>query len=192
MTHEVAALYVDERGPYMDMDGVDQWTVDRDARLYDGPNSVVAHPPCADWSRLRAFARRDDARKSCGPRAVEQVREFGGVLEHPAHSSLWRGLSLPRPYGTGYLCRSLRDSEGGFTLAVNQCDWGHKAQKATWLYISGVHPRDVPALPLPGTPTHVVTTSRRGPRLTKMGTVEGRLTPPAFAAFLVDIARRAG
>ena len=179
----IAALYVDARGPYLDMPGVDPWTIDRDARLYDGPSSVVAHPPCADWSRLSAFAKDDPARRACGPRAVEQVRKFGGVLEHPSFSKLWHHEDMPRP---GEFC----DEWGGWTLDVRQCDWGHKAEKRTWLYIVGVPNLGVTPL-TGGSPTHVVTTSRGRPDLPEMGKVERRLTPPAFAEFLVSIARSA-
>jgi hypothetical protein len=49
----VAALYVDPRGPYASMPGVDPWDVERDARTYAGPYPVVAHPPCGSWGRFR-------------------------------------------------------------------------------------------------------------------------------------------
>ena len=48
----IAALYVEENGCYYGLDGVDPWGVTRDARKYDGPFPVVAHPPCARWSAL--------------------------------------------------------------------------------------------------------------------------------------------
>lgn len=48
----IAALYIDERGPYVGLPGVDAWGISRDARLYEGPWPVVAHPPCARWCRL--------------------------------------------------------------------------------------------------------------------------------------------
>ena len=159
------------------------------------PHSVVAHPPCADWSSLRAFARDDPERRSCAPRAVEQVREFGGVLEHPAHSSLWREMGLPRPSGLGFLGRSHSDAHGGWTLWVEQCAWGHRARKATWLYLVGVTPRR--AMPRTGgTPTHVCSSlskrriaRARSPQLPEMPKVDRHLTPVAFAEWLVGIAR---
>lgn len=42
----IAALYVDELGPYMRMAGVDPWGITRDARRYKGPYPIVAHPDC--------------------------------------------------------------------------------------------------------------------------------------------------
>ena len=49
----VAALYVDPRGIYAGMPDVELWGLpDRDARAYDGPHPVVAHPPCSRWCRL--------------------------------------------------------------------------------------------------------------------------------------------
>ena len=47
----VSALYVQRGGVYWDVPGVDPWDEERDARLYTGPNPVVAHPPCQRWGR---------------------------------------------------------------------------------------------------------------------------------------------
>jgi hypothetical protein len=75
-----AALYVDPRGPYPKL-VADWYDAERDARTYAGPWPVVAHPPCGSRSKLRHLYKRDDG--DCAPRALEQVRAFGGVLEHP-------------------------------------------------------------------------------------------------------------
>jgi hypothetical protein len=48
----IAALYVQTNGVYYGLPDVDPWDETRDARLYDGPWPVVAHPPCNRWSRL--------------------------------------------------------------------------------------------------------------------------------------------
>lgn len=48
----IAALFVDEAGCYADLPGIDVWGASRDARTYDGPYPVVAHPPCQRWGRF--------------------------------------------------------------------------------------------------------------------------------------------
>lgn len=55
----VAALYVQTNGVYFGLDDVDPWDEKRDARLYDGPWPVVAHPPCEQLAPL-AWGRRND------------------------------------------------------------------------------------------------------------------------------------
>jgi hypothetical protein len=179
----VAALYVDGSGPYMAIPTVDPWTIERDASGYGGPHPIVAHPPCADWSRLKGLAKHVPGRRELGPLAVEQVRRWGGVLEHPAHSSLWAACDLPRP-------GELPDQWGGWSIAVNQQAWGHVARKPTWLYLVGID-RGV-VVPLEGgEATHVVSTSRRGGDKRRCSKRLRILSPPAFAAWLVELAGQA-
>jgi hypothetical protein len=179
----IAALYVDATGPYLSMPGVDAWPESRDARGYPGPHAIVAHPPCADWSRLSGMAKHVPGRRELAPLAVMQVRTFGGVLEHPAWSKLWPELGLPRP-------GELPDAWGGWSIEVNQVAWGHKAAKPTWLYFVGVERSDVRPLS-GGVPTHVIATSTRDAdrRLPKLHAKAARLSPPDFAAWLVSLAR---
>src|SRR5688572_4947945 len=135
MSLVVAALFVSPVGPYAGVAGVDLWDERRDARTYDGPYRVVAHPPCERWGRYwhggpSARVRRvkgDDA--GCFAAALDAVRRFGGVLEHPAASAAWEahGLIAP-PRAGGWV---VADWEGGWTCCVDQGHYGHRAQKAT-------------------------------------------------------------
>ena len=50
--HLVATLFVQEKGCYSGLPGVDAWPKSRDARLYAGPWPVVAHPPCQRWGKM--------------------------------------------------------------------------------------------------------------------------------------------
>ena len=64
----IAALFVQPRGIYSRIDGVDLWPEERDARRYAGPWPVVAHPPCERFGRWAgAMWRR---RRSIFPRVL--------------------------------------------------------------------------------------------------------------------------
>jgi hypothetical protein len=188
----VAALFVDRLGPYAKMAGVDAWFLPRDAREYAGPHPVVAHPPCGPWSSLRHLYR--GAEHDCGPRAVEQVRAYGGVLEQPAGSRLWKHCGLPIPFEAGEFGE--RDYDGwGFSIQVQQVSWGHVARKKTWLYLAGV---DVNAMARTrlygGEPTHWCSGGGTGrgktpPGIKVCSAQQRRRTPPAFAEWLVMLAR---
>lgn len=91
----IAALYVDPRGPYPSIPGVDAWDEARDARGFTGPGPVIVHPPCGPWGLLAEFCYLQDV--ALAPLAVGQVREHAGVLEHPVGSRLWGACGLPAP-----------------------------------------------------------------------------------------------
>lgn len=137
----VAALYVDPKGVYAGLEGVDVWGEERDARLYAGPWPVVAHPPCEAWSAWRsAWRERTTGRRvgddgGCFASALAAVRRFGGVLEHPAHSLAWLAHDLPAPGGTHWLAGLGVD---GWVCEVDQALFGHRARKRTWLYCAGI------------------------------------------------------
>ena len=136
----VAALFVQKDGVYFGVPGVDPWDEERDARLYGGPYPVVAHPPCARWSRLAGFTearfglkRGEDG--GCFKAALAAVREFGGVIEHPAYTDAFKAFDLPRPtVREGWTL----DMDGGASCYVEQGRYGLPVKKATWLYAYGV------------------------------------------------------
>ena len=187
LVRPVTALCVRSDSIYKTL-GVNCYDATRDCRNYHGPNPVIAHPPCGRWGKLKRMSQATDEEKSIGPWAVAQVRSFGGVLEHPAYSTLWKAAGLPRPGKT--------DSYGGYTLDIDQYWWGHRAQKRTWLYVCGCNPRNVPAIPIKlGTAPRVIT-NRPGlksgqPGYRKKVTKRERdATPPELAQWLVELASR--
>ena len=137
----VAALFVDPRGVYAGLPDVEVWDEERDARLYDGPWPVVAHPPCQRWCRfakqvelLHGYKVGDD--DGCFYSALDSVKTYGGVLEHPAGSLAWDHFGLPKPTSTVGWTHSFLD--GGYSCYVEQGRYGLRMRKATWLYAYGL------------------------------------------------------
>lgn len=132
----IAALFVQTNGCYFNLKGVDPWDEQRDARLYAGPWPVVAHPPCARWCAGLADVNQarygykigDDG--GCFASALESVRSWGGVLEHPAYTHAWKRFGLTPPHKRGWQ----RSLDGGWVCEVSQCAYGTPFRKLTWLY----------------------------------------------------------
>jgi len=147
----VAALYVETDGAYYDQPGVEPWDEVRDARHYAGPYPVVAHPPCQRWGKMwfgqPLTVKRTGIRKKlgddggCFAAALQAVRTFGGVLEHPWGSQAWPHFNLNTPPRSGGWV--VADFFGGWTCCVEQGQYGHYARKPTLLYAFGV---DLPSL----------------------------------------------
>lgn len=205
MRATVAALYVETDGAYFGIPGVDPWDVNRDARLYKGPLPVVAHPPCQRWGRYsenhpikgKIAVTGDDG--GCFAAAIEAVRTYGGVLEHPAHSKAWAHFDLNRPPHAGGWVRA--DFEGGWTCHVEQGHYGHFSRKPTWLYACHV---DLPSLRWGAGEqrVHPVALAKHGyekaRRIGMMAMVGGKdktrirnATPPQFRDILVSMASSA-
>jgi hypothetical protein len=183
---EVAVLFARQDSVYKALPGCEVYDMERDARTYDGPWPVVAHPPCRAWATLRNHAKPRPDERNLARLAVALVREFGGVLEHPYRSTLWNAQRLP-PVGT-------RDAFGGFTLVIDQNWWGHRAQKRTRLYVVGCEPNEVPELPLVlGEATHTVGLWSGRDKATCRPSIakhEHEHTPRDLAAWLVELAAR--
>lgn len=189
----IAALFVDARGVYARLPGVECWDRSRDARTYAGPHRVVAHPPCTRWCRLAkavqgryGHAPGDD--EGCFASALASVRRFGGVLEHPAESLAWPAFGLRTPHRPGGW---LPTRCGGWVCSIEQGMYGHRARKTTWLYVIGERPpelrwgRSVP------TATVSYMTNHGGGDLPRLSKREASATPLDFALTLITIASAA-
>ena len=178
MTRTVAILCAARNSIYKTMDGVDVYDITRDCRTFPGGMPIVAHPPCRSWSAFCAHqAKPVEGEKELGPLCVELVKANGGVLEHPAHSRLFDATDSPKPGD--------KPRHGLVAIAVKQCWWGHTQSKGTWLLLSGL---TIDRLDIPFR-LHVEDGDRR--RWQVKSTHQRSATPPKFAEWLVDLARKA-
>lgn len=190
----VQALFVDPKGPYPGLLGVDNcWDVDRDARYYDGAEPVVCHPPCQLWVNLAAVNWKRYQRerpawypggsdRGCFSSALLDVFRCGGVLEHPASTHAWAEFGIPAPPSSGWgYCASLRL----WVCEVWQSAYGHAARKRTWLVYHGAwEPFELNWSREPGT-HQVGWFDRKKPTLGKRAASE---TPVEFAKVLIALA----
>lgn len=197
----VAALYVQSGGAYFGRPDVDPWDARRDARGYQGPFPVVAHPPCSRWCQLAAVVEKryghrigDDG--GCFAAALASVRTWGGVLEHPAFSKAWDRFGLRKPpSGPGWHPQG----DGGWVAYVQQLYYGFPAKKATWLLAYGIAERDLPVLRGEWNvgkiePSAIVSYCNRHtfrPETYRLPKKAASQTPPAFRELLLDMARGA-
>jgi hypothetical protein len=141
----IAALFVEGDGIYAGLPGIDLWPIERDARKYAGPWPVIAHPPCQRWGRFwhgstrkpHQFKLGDDG--GCFVAALTAVRQWGGVLEHPADSQAWDYYRIHKPPRSGGWING-GDMRGSWTCYVEQGFYGHMSRKPTWLYAYGFNP----------------------------------------------------
>jgi len=133
----------------------------------------------------------------CFAAALDSVRRWGGVLEHPEASHAWQRFELNAPPRDGGWITA--DFCGGWTCCVEQGHYGHAARKATWLYCYGA--TSLPSLLWgPSSATARIDmgfhSAEERRRAIKTGVVQQlskrqrAATPLAFAEILVSIAAR--
>jgi hypothetical protein len=121
----VAVLWICRRSNWIHFwPRVEPWGEYRNALLYAGPCPIIAHPPCGPWGQYRSYCHQSPTH---GIRAMEMVHRWGGIVEQPSGSRLFR-----------------EHGRGGTILRVNQGDYGHPARKATHLYVIAPHQRPTP------------------------------------------------
>jgi hypothetical protein len=182
----ISVLFVAKNSVYKTLtdssgEPLDCWDEERNALNWPGGNPVVAHPPCRLFCMLKHLSTAPIEEKQLAYWALDQVRQWGGVMEHPAGSTLWKERALPKP--------GQRD-EWGFTFGLEQFWFGHLAQKRTWLYICGTQARDLPEIPMRfGYPKNLWSTHKNSMKRVRHSGIRNA-TPPAFAKWLVETAER--
>lgn len=166
----VAALFVRKQNHYMAL-GADCYDVERDALTWPGGAPGIYHPPCRAWGQLSHFAKPRAGERELAVWAMHNVRLFGGVVEHPYASRLWRE--------SGCLRHGLRDKFGGILFPVYQSWWGHRAPKKSCFYVVGA---------IPSLPDHLPPVMQMS--IASMGVNERERTPAALAEWLVELASR--
>jgi len=199
----VSGLFVETDGAYFGLDGIDPWDIARDARTYRGPWPVVAHPPCTRWGRYwggapcKPHQHRLGEDDGCFASALTAVRNYGGVLEHPAHSRAWSYFGLKTPPSAGSWVTA--DDFGGSTCHVEQGHYGHMSRKGTWLYAAHI---ELPELIWGPSEQRIHPTAlakygyAKARRIGVMAMVGGKdktkirnATPPQFRDVLIGMAR---
>ncbi len=141
------ALFVVKDGIYFNDPAIEPWDFSRNAFNCENGAPAIAHPPCDRWGRYWSGGPSVKIRKKLGDDkgcfafALWYVRTHGGVIEHPEASHAWNFFGLSRPPKKGGWIKA--DEYGGFTCCVEQGHYGHKARKATWLYINKCPPVDL-------------------------------------------------
>lgn len=204
--YQIAALFVETDGIYFAADNVQPWDESADARLYTGPYPVVAHPPCQRWGRYwhgapnkpNQYGMGED--KGCFAAALLAVRNYGGVIEHPAHSHAYAHFGIAPPPKSGGWVKA--DNFGGLTCYVEQGHYGHISRKPTWLYVNGNRCKPPELIWGPSEQKiHPVALAKHGyekaRRIGMIAMIGGRdktrlrnATPAEFANILISIARQ--
>lgn len=162
----VPVLFTRKTSPYLAL-GCDCYDADRDALTWLGGRPAIYHPPCRSWGQLSHMAKPRPGERELAIWAMASVRKWGGVLEHPINSRLWSV--------SGCLSWGVRDAFGGVLVPLYQSSFGHRAPKATCLYMVVDHVPEIPE------PRPTVTTVER------MGRPEREATPFELAKWLVDL-----
>lgn len=117
----VAVLWVEPKSNYYRLLPCSLlWNARRNARNYPGPHPVICHPPCGPWGKYRSVSQES---KEDGRIAMEIVHRWGGIVEQPVGSSLFKEYGM-----------------GGVTFQLDQYCFGHLAKKNTILYMVGKLP----------------------------------------------------
>jgi hypothetical protein len=177
---KIGVLFARNDSRYKDFEMYDVYDIDRDARGYAEVFPVICHPPCRAWGRLSHMANPRPDEKDLAWFSLDMIHKHGGILEHPTGSRLWKEANLPLA-GQGY------GSKGGFTLEIDQFDFGHVAHKNTKLYIYGLTMEELPPLPpknMNGTDRSICGNVKGTKRCTQY---QREYTPDELIKFLTDI-----
>jgi hypothetical protein len=124
----ISVLCIQKDSNYLQIPNLDLWDYVRNAYNFCGDNPVICHPPCQQWSRLKAFAKEDKLEKELALFCWEKIQVNGGIFEHPLGSSFFKFVNADRKK----------------MFVVHQSWWGFPARKPTILYFNNFSPLATP------------------------------------------------
>ena len=125
----ISVLCAKKNSVYKTIPGIDVWDEERDAYFFTGSNPVITHAPCAQWSRMKAFANDNPDEKELAYFCLKNVIRNGGIFEHPAGSSFFKEAGITKGI-----------------YSVDQSWWGFPATKRTYLFFSECKPFPFPLM----------------------------------------------
>lgn len=180
MITPVKVLFCEEKTIYSKL-GCDTYNKERNALTCKSAEPCIYHPPCRTWGRLRKLCGNYPGEHLLAVWSIFRIWRYGGVLEHPAGSKLWKLLNLPLP-GSGV------DSRGGFSLSIDQHWFGHPCKKNTWLYIKGINQSEIPEYEIPFTyVTHCISSTNKSIGMKEVSKNWRNRTPEKLASFMIQI-----
>lgn len=180
MSYKPVVLFTQVKSTYHKLD-CDCFDIERNALTCNRLEAAIYHPPCRTWARLRGLCNNEPGEHLLAVWSIIRIWRYGGVLEHPAGSKLWKLMQLPLP-GSGV------DSKGGFSLSIDQFWFGHKCKKNTWLYIRGCDPGQIPAYPLNfDLIQHCISSTGKKSQLKEVSKKWREKTPVALAQWLIEL-----
>lgn len=120
---EIAVLCAAEKSHYYEISGLDIYDRKRDARSFVGSTPVICHAPCAQWSKMRLFAKFNASDKELAWFCFKKWFLNGGIFEHPEGSWFFKEVEHLLPPGVR-------------KYKVDQSDFGFPARKSTILYFN--------------------------------------------------------
>lgn len=172
-------LFTQQKSNYYNLQGFDCYDQVRNAFTCDSSLPGIYHPPCRRFSRLRGLSTAPQNERIFGYWSIGRVRKYGGIVEHPADSLLWKQCKVGTP--------SSPDSWGGYLISVNLSWFGYPAQKRTGLYIVGVPYKDLPALPLSFDAITRIVSSSRSSKLKEVSKSKRSMTPVKLCYWLRSV-----
>lgn len=175
MKNMITVLCAQKNSNYHKIPGLDVWDAARDAYYFTGSNPVITHGPCAQWSRLKAFASDRPDEKELAYFCLTKVIRNGGIFEHPSGSSFFKAVGIT--------------SQSQGLYSVDQSWWGFPARKTTLLYFRGCKPLPFPLFE--HIHTHIVG-RHKGQSLPAMSKAQHSTTVIPFAQWMINSIRSGG
>ena len=124
----IAALYVETGGCYFGLPDIDPWDEKRDARLYDGPYPVIAHPPCTRMANSGVMWLE---KRNLWDDLDEATTFFNHFVEY---GKAGNKIAIENPIPHKYAVEKI----GKYSQVIQPYMFGHTERKATCLWLFGL------------------------------------------------------